>query len=405
MTFASLVNRRAWAECPRTSVAAHALLAALALLAPGSASSGPLHEQCAPLFWMDRTLSTVVKFQQNPIRAARNLGYVAVALDRAAVAARAAGHSTEVVQSGAAGALLDYLYPYSTPGGFRALARVWLRAGAPPEPRGLEADLALGEAVAEVLVQRALHDGADRRWDPSTRPPPAPGRWRVAPPLNLYSPVEPLAGRWRTWVIGDPASLTVPAPVPYDSERFWAETAEVLETARLLTAEQKALADQWHMDQGSVTPPGVWNREALGLLAGDACDPGQAARTLATLNAAMADALVAAWYVKYAYWTERPVTAIRERLDAEFLPYLFTPPFPAYVSGHASVSAAAARALGHFFPDRAAGLQTMAQSAADSRLYGGIHFRSDNEEGLRLGEQVGEKVLRSLVDGRPPWLD
>jgi membrane-associated phospholipid phosphatase len=87
------------------------------------------------------------------------------------------------------------------------------------------------------------------------------------------------------------------------------------------------------------------------------------------------------------------VTAIRRELDATWLPYITTPPFPAYVSGHSSTSGAASEVLAWFFPGEAAQLRTWAEEAAVSRFYGGIHFRSDNEAGLVLGRKVAEVAL------------
>jgi hypothetical protein len=79
------------------------------------------------------------------------------------------------------------------------------------------------------------------------------------------------------------------------------------------------------------------------------------------------------------------------------------PPFPSYVSGHAAVSSAAAEVLAAYFPEQADEWRAAADEAAMSRLYGGIHFRSDNEEGLRLGRRVGRRVLeRGLGRDRLP---
>ena len=71
-----------------------------------------------------------------------------------------------------------------------------------------------------------------------------------------------------------------------------------------------------------------------------------------------------------------------------------TPPFPSYVSGHSSTSGAASTVLAAFFPADATRLRAMAEEAAVSRLYGGIHYRSDNEAGLALGRRVGGVALR-----------
>ncbi|MFX6679327.1 phosphatase PAP2 family protein, partial [Acinetobacter baumannii] len=79
-----------------------------------------------------------------------------------------------------------------------------------------------------------------------------------------------------------------------------------------------------------------------------------------------------------------------------FTPHLVTPVHPSYVSGHATVSGAAAVVLAYNFPDEAARIEHWAQDAAMSRLYGGIHFRFDNDAGLQLGRAVGEQVLARI---------
>ena len=122
-----------------------------------------------------------------------------------------------------------------------------------------------------------------------------------------------------------------------------------------------------------------------------------AALMFATLATAQADAFIAAWDAKYAYWSVRPFTIMRERSTPRWRPYLPTPNFPGYVSGHASTSGAAAAVLGAFFPDRANELRQCAVQAAESRMIGGIHFRADNDVGLELGRRVAEvAVQRSL---------
>ena len=67
------------------------------------------------------------------------------------------------------------------------------------------------------------------------------------------------------------------------------------------------------------------------------------AALLAELPTAQADAFIACWNAKYTYWTERPVTAIRASLDRDWSPYVYTPSFPSYPSGHSTTSAAASR--------------------------------------------------------------
>jgi membrane-associated phospholipid phosphatase len=92
------------------------------------------------------------------------------------------------------------------------------------------------------------------------------------------------------------------------------------------------------------------------------------------------------------WWTQRPISAIRDKYDANFMPHIVTPAFPGYVSGHACVSGAASVILGLFFVDQADRFKRDAEEAAVSRLYGGIHFTSDNTQGLALGRRVGAHV-------------
>jgi membrane-associated phospholipid phosphatase len=119
------------------------------------------------------------------------------------------------------------------------------------------------------------------------------------------------------------------------------------------------------------------------------------ARLFAALNTAQADAFIACWDTKYVYWSLRPVTAIRRLIDPTWSSYIVTPPFPSYTSGHSTTSGAASTVLAAFFPAKAADLAAMAEEAARSRLYGGIHYESDNEVGLTVGRRVGEVAVRA----------
>jgi hypothetical protein len=140
------------------------------------------------------------------------------------------------------------------------------------------------------------------------------------------------------------------------------------------------------------TPAGVWNLKALELARRSALGERETVRLLAALNTAMADAFIACWREKFRHWSIRPVNAIRERFDPSFLPYLLTPAFPSYPSGHATVSGAAAEVLARALPMHASEARSAAEEAAMSRLYGGIHVESDNREGLWLGRRIGEIV-------------
>jgi hypothetical protein len=358
--------------------------------------------------WMRETLSQIVIYQQNPLRAARSLSLVSVAINDAILGVLGQGESMARARAAAhiaAGDALAHLYPQGSPGRFQAKAFYLAADTAHRDNLSHTPAWLAGKRVAGDVVKRAMADGADRIWNPSTRPLPAPGVWRGVPPLNMHTPLEPLAGTWRTWVLERIEDIDVPAPVLYDSETYRTEAREVWEVTRNLSERQKQIASEWHLESGSATPAGVWNLKLLDLIDELGLDTRRGAQIISAANVAMMDALIATWHVKYKYWTARPVQAVRESIDAAFLPFLVTPAFPGYVSGHAAVSGAVAEVIACHFPAHAQRFREQAEQAAMSRLYGGIQFRSDNEEGLSLGAAAGKKVCKLAEKGRVLWLN
>jgi hypothetical protein len=188
-------------------------------------------------------------------------------------------------------------------------------------------------------VARGRRDGSDTVFQGTI--PVGPGLWVPTPPA-FAPPLEPLAGTWRTWNISSGSRFRPPPPPAFDSRPYERELREVYDVSQALTDEQKRIADFWADGPGTVTPPGHWNQIALDLIRSYRLSDRAAARVLAALNTAQADAFVACWDSKFTYWSERPVTAIRREIDASWLSYIVTPPFPAYVSGHSSTSGAPA---------------------------------------------------------------
>ncbi len=259
----------------------------------------------------------------------------------------------------------------------------------------VETGVDLGHAVGDDLVDRARGDGSDATW--SGIVPSGPGKWRPTPPGFDPHPADPLAGTWRPWNI-DSGSEFRPSPPPAPaSAAFAANVRGVYRVTKALSTQGQELASFWEDKLGSFTPPGHWNAIALNLVRQHGLSTAAAARVFATLNTAQADAFIACWDAKYAYWSERPVTAIRDELDPKWSPYIYTPSFPSYPSGHSTTSGAASVVLGHFFPHQAAQLRAMAQQAGWSRIVGGIHVPFDNTTGLALGRRVGAAALARLA--------
>jgi hypothetical protein len=264
----------------------------------------------------------------------------------------------------------------------------------------VDAGLALGRAVADAVLVRAKADGSDKHFEGII--PTGTDHWAPPPgtPADKSQPVEPLAGSWKTWVT-DMATVRPGPPPAYGSPQFVTEAKEVLDTANKLTDQQKQIAQFWAGGAGTPLPPGIWNQILLDTVRDERLSTPRIARSFALLNVAQSDAGEAAWDAKYTYWSPRPVNAIRDLgLDPNFKSFLPTPIFPSYISGHSTYSAAAAEVLAYVFPSRTADFKAKAQEAAISRLYGGIHYRSDNEVGLQVGAKVGQAVVaRAQHDG------
>jgi hypothetical protein len=371
--------------------------------------------------WIDVLLTAISGDRVNPPRASRALALTSVAINDALALAergrnwrygrrapcrewprlsigRCVSDSplpTTAVAAGAAAVVLRELLPNRAAELDRLeqeAVRSRLVAGA-ADPSDVRAGLTLGRAVGGLALRRARNDRSDTQG--AVVPPPGDATWIPTPPA-FAPPLEPFAGSWRPWNLRRGDQLRPPPPPPYLGKVHSAAIQEVYDVAATISDRQREIALFWNDGPGSETPPGHWNRIALELVERARLSPRQAAFALAVLNTTQADAFIACWDAKYTYWTKRPLTLIRELLDPGYLSLISTPPFPAYPSGHSTTSGAAATVLGALFPDRARELAAMADEAAISRLYGGIHYRYDNDAGLALGRRIAAAALRSL---------
>lgn len=335
--------------------------------------------------------------------------------------------SEHAAVAGAASTVLNYLFPgqtvavhgqqmtFTAAAAEASLSR--LHAGANFRS-DVEAGLALGQSVGALAVARAGADGSGVVWD-TVGQPGRPGTslpyWVPTPPAFQFPPLLPLAGTWKPWLMRSGSQFRRPAPPAlqgvYPSPAFLAEVAEVQNTVNSLTPDQREIALFWADGGGTATPPGHWIEIAQAQFAGTLLSAPRAARALALVGAGVADSAITCWDNKYYWWVVRPITAIRALTSqTNFNSVVATPPFPSYTSGHSTFSGCSARVLDYLFPGGKAldafgdsiPFNDAADQAAVSRLYGGIHYRSDNEEGLIGGRQVADLVIaRAKGDGAP----
>lgn len=349
-----------------------ALVAALALAVPTGALARSPDRAASVTGWVDVTLKEISGQRVNPPRASRALALVSVALDRGS----ARGHKAV---DGAAAEVLAHLFP-DRAAVFRERAARGVRN---------RAQLRRGRRIGAAVVARARRDNSDAAYT-GTRPSGI-GFW--AEPPGVPGPLEPAAGQWLPWNIRSGSAYRPSSPPGLGDPGYDDAVREVYETSLGLTPEQRAIALFWADGAGTETPAGHWNRIAIDLVEDTRLSIKKAARTFALLNTAQADAFIVCWDAKFAYWSERPNQAIQRTIDPGWTPLVPTPPFPSYVSGHSTTSGAASTVLARVFPRRARKLAAIANEAALSRLYGGIHFTFDNNSGLALGRRVGRAAL------------
>jgi len=257
----------------------------------------------------------------------------------------------------------------------------------------LAAGLALGQAVVTAFVARAGSDGmrtaggSPAIWAAMAAGATARGEipWQSMD-VPVRPPMLPLFGSVRAWMMTTADMVRErPGPPPSTSSELMArEVAEVRRYVDHGTREELAIANFWADGPSTPTPPGHWNFIAQPFVRKAEMSEVRAARTFALLNMALHDAAVGCWDVKYFYFNPRP-----SHLDPELKSIIGLPNFPSYTSGHSTFSGAAAEVLSYLFPSGAAEFERQKEEASISRLYGGIHYRTDLEVGKAHGKRIG----------------
>lgn len=289
--------------------------------------------------------------------------------------------------------------------------------------------MALGEQIGNTILKRAnVDDYPQTRGKPKYLGSNTPGKWRPTPP-DYMDGVEFCWGDMHTLLVDSSTIFLPPAPYPYSldtTSAFYRQTVQVYQTSKHLTDEQKTIATYWddnpfvvqhsgHMmfADKKITPGGHWIGITTIACKQSHANAAKVAQAYALTSIALFETFITCWEVKYKYNTIRPVTAINEKIDHNWLPLLQTPPFPEYTAGHSTISAASAVVLTHEFGDHFAfhdtsdlryiGLQRDFKSflqasdeTAMSRFYGGIHYLNSSLMGAKQGREVGELIWQRL---------
>jgi hypothetical protein len=277
--------------------------------------------------------------------------------------------------------------------------------------------ITVGEAAAVAMLAQRANDSIDA--DVSYTPGTFPGQYRPTPP-DFTPPFGAHLSQVSTFAIDSAALFRVRPPPALRSEHYTRDYDEVKRVGDVASSERpKDRADVARFyEPDDIVPIYFSAARQVSLAQGKTL--AENARIFALLGMAIFDAMVACFDSKYFYDYWRPVTAIRlgatdgnreTDADTDWAPFVFTPPFPSYPSGHASFGGAARRVLERMFgadghaitltsplvPDvvlHYTNWKQITDDIDDARIYGGVHYRFDQEEAARQGRKVGRYVLR-----------
>ena len=252
--------------------------------------------------------------------------------------------------------------------------------------------------------------------------------WKPTPP-DYMEGIEPHWNKIRTLVVDSSNQFMIKPPPEFSLDKnsiFFKDLIEVYEIGNNLSDEEKEIASFWDCNPyvshhkghamfatKKITPGGHWigiteivsKKAKLNLM--------ETIYTYTMVSIGLFDAFIICWDEKWRSVLVRPETVINQHFDEDWVPFLQTPPFPEYASGHSVISTAAANILTHILGDDFEFLDTTeeiyglparnfrsfldaSQEAAISRIYGGIHYMPAITYGVEQGEKVGDYVLNNI---------
>jgi hypothetical protein len=338
-----------------------------------------------------------------------------------------------------------------------------------PDGTAKSRGITLGKRAASLILARRANDGSQHvepRLGIEYTPPSGPGFWSQDPVSLIPIALGAFWSRVAPFVIQSATQFRVQAPPALNSSAYTAAFDEVkrlggcgnsssgclggFPTPTSRTSDQTIAGIYWGYDgtPGLGTPPRLYNQIVRQIAEAKGSNAIQLARLLALVNVAIADAALACWETKYFYVHWRPVTAIRRANEdgnpatAQNPTYTplgapatnttgpnFTPPFPAYTSGHASLGSATFHTLRLFYgtdaipftfvsdefngvnrdnrgnvrprlPRSFNSLTQAEEENGQSRIYLGIHWAYDKTFGRTQGRNTAQFVISNAFQPR-----
>lgn len=254
------------------------------------------------------------------------------------------------------------------------------------------------------------------------------GCWRPTAPEYTIG-IEPHWNLMRS-LVTDSSSQIKPIPnIAYSEKKkseYYKNALTVYTTSNSMDTTKKMIAQFWDCNPNisfskghltyfvhKISPGGHWI-----LITGQACrnlnfDEAKTTQTYTLLTIGLFEAFLSCWSEKYRSESMRPETYINRLIDPKWLPYIQTPPFPEYTSGHSVISSTSATILTQIIPQpytftdssemyidlpprKFNSFKEAANEASLSRFYGGIHYMPSLDNGLKQGAEIGKFVLQKI---------
>jgi hypothetical protein len=387
----------------------------------------------AVLDWNVIAVNTAVANGQNPFAQARSAAIVQLAVFESVNAITGEYHpylGTIVAPPGASPeaaaiqAAYHVLSTYFTTSATTLAAERAKSLASIPDGQAKTDGIATGDAAALAMIALRANDGSSPAQF-KIPGPPVPGEWLATSSCPIVNGVAVgIAFQWQNitpFGISKVSEYLLDPPPALTSNEYAKTYNEVMTVGSINSTERPQDRANVALFYAASSPTQVFNQAIQQIAQERWHSLTENARALAVLNMAMNDSLVASFFNKYHYNFWRPETAIhagdtdgnpKTDPDPSFAPFVTTPCFPSYPSNHGSAANSAAEVLkriygegGHFMtlsnpavPDIVLQYTTFDQitdDISDARVYGGIHFRTDQVAGERLGKAIGRAVYKN----------
>jgi len=293
----------------------------------------------------------------------------------------------------------------------------------------IKASMLYGKLVADSVIAWVKRDNYNQsRGLPRFTVSQEAGTWQPTP-ADYAQAIEPHWNTIRTFTLSSPSQFSPVEKLPFSLKKnspFYKTMMEVYTIGKNLDTTQKATAKYWddnpnvsvnvgHLNYfvHKISPGGHWL-----MITKHACQSknetvSRSSLAYALTAIALFDGFIACWDEKFKTNLVRPITVINDHVDKNWQPYIQTPPFPEFTSGHAVISNAAATVLTGLFGDNYAftdeteipfgnnarsfkSFYEAAKESSMSRVYGGIHYPETARISITQGKDVGNNVLKIL---------